>query len=216
MDSILNTIKTMFGISNETTSFDTELITDINFSILTLRQLGVGPVEGFSITNSADVWDDFLGENAANLESVKSYIFNKVRLVFSAPNSSTTMLSILNTIKKMLGVQLDDDAFDVDIIVSINSVLMSLSQLGVGSASGFSITGTSETWDQFLGDAVNVEAVKSYIYLKVRLLFDPPTVSTLIDAMNRQITEFEFRLNIQVEPVTIPEVIEEEYDEEWE
>jgi hypothetical protein len=213
MDSILGTIKSMFGISNETTSFDTELITDINFAISTLRQLGVGPVEGFSIANAEDVWSDFLGENATNLESVKSYIFNKVRLVFSAPVSSTTMTSILNTIKKMLGVQLDDDAFDVDIIVSINSVLMSLSQLGVGPVGGFSITGVTETWSQFLGEEINLEAVKSYIYLKVRLLFDPPTVSTLIDAMNRQITEFEFRLNIQVEPVEIPEIIEEEDDE---
>ena len=109
------------------------------------------------------------------------------------------MTSILDTIKKALGLATDDTTFDVDIIMNINSVLMTLNQIGVGTDTCYSITDKDNTWSQFLGTATNLEAVKSYMYLKVRLLFDPPTNSIMFDSMNRQITEFEWRLQMQAE-----------------
>lgn len=115
------------------------------------------------------------------------------------------MDSILDTIKKMLGVETDSDAFDTDIIVHINGALMTLNQLGVGPEDSFSISDSTETWGNLLGDLTTLELVKSYIYLKVRLIFDPPTNSTVHEAMARQITEFEERLKIQVEKNIIVE-----------
>ena len=107
------------------------------------------------------------------------------------------MDSILDTIKKMLGIESTDTAFDVDVIVNINSVFMLLNQLGIGPINSFSISGKDETWDQFLNDNTKLEAVKTYMYLKVRVLFDPPTISAVLDSLNRQITELEWRLNVQ-------------------
>lgn len=109
--------------------------------------------------------------------------------------------SILNSIKKMLGIDADYDAFDTDILVNINSTFMTLRQLGVGPDGGYSITGPDETWADFLGDRTDLQAVKSYMYLKVRLLFDPPSSSFVLDSMDRQIKEFEYRLNLQAEEV---------------
>ena len=110
------------------------------------------------------------------------------------------MKSILTSIKKMLGIAEDYEHFDSDIIMHINTVFMSLNQLGVGPAKGFSITSKYETWDAFISENDNLEAIKSYIYLKVKLLFDPPTSSSVIDSMNRMISELEWRLNLAVEP----------------
>lgn len=108
--------------------------------------------------------------------------------------------SILTTIKKMLGIEENYEAFDTDIMVHINSVFMTLHQLGVGPRKGFSISGTRETWGNFISRDKNLlNGVKTYIYLKVRLLFDPPTNSFTIEAINRQITELEWRLNHQAE-----------------
>lgn len=107
--------------------------------------------------------------------------------------------SILNTIKKMLGIDADYNAFDTDVMVDINSVLMALNQLGVGPERVFSISGATETWQDFLGERFDLQAVKSYIYLKVRMLFDPPSSSFVLDSMKNQAEEFEWRLNIQAE-----------------
>jgi hypothetical protein len=107
------------------------------------------------------------------------------------------MESILDTIKKMLGIY--DDSFDTDIIVGINTAFMSLTQLGIGPTNGFSIIGSDETWSDFLEDLTNFAGVKSYIYLKVRILFDPPTNSSVLDSYNREISELGWRLNIQAE-----------------
>ena len=109
------------------------------------------------------------------------------------------MTSILNSIKKMIGIPEDYQHFDVDIIMHINSVLMILTQLGVGPDDGFVITGADEQWSDYITDSKKLEAVKSYIYLKVRLLFDPPTSSTIVDSFNRQINELEWRLNVRAE-----------------
>lgn len=122
------------------------------------------------------------------------------------------MNSILDTIKKMLGIGEDDTNFDQDIIVNINSVLMSVNQLGIGSESGVFIIDNTKTWTDLLGDRTDLEAIKSYVYLKVRLLFDPPSSSFVIESMERQITQFEWRLNVQMDN-SLP-VEEDEDDEE--
>ena len=112
------------------------------------------------------------------------------------------MESILTSIKKIIGITEEYDHFDPEIIMHINSVFMILTQLGVGPSEGFSISDSSTTWDQFIPNGQNLEAVKSYIGLKVKLLFDPPSSSAVIEAMNRSISEFEWRLNIEVDPAT--------------
>lgn len=109
------------------------------------------------------------------------------------------MESILTSVKKMLGIAEDYTHFDADIIMHINSVLMTLTQLGVGPEEGFSIEDKSSTWVDFIPANNQFEAVKSYIYLKVRLLFDPPTVSAVMESMNRMASEYEWRLNVNAE-----------------
>lgn len=108
--------------------------------------------------------------------------------------------SILVTIKKMLGVAQEYNAFDVDIIVNINSVFLSLNQLGVGPSTPYRINSSAETWSDFLGTQMDIlEGVQTYTYLKVRLLFDPPTNSFVVTAMQEQCKELEWRMNVQVE-----------------
>ena len=104
--------------------------------------------------------------------------------------------SILNDVKKILNISVDDYAFDSDIILHINTVFSFLNQLGIGPTNGFSIENYTTTWDTYLGTNANLNAVKTYICLRVRMVFDPPTTSYMIDAMNKQIQELEFRLNV--------------------
>ena len=110
------------------------------------------------------------------------------------------MESILTSIKKIIGITEEYEHFDPEIIMHINSVFMILTQLGVGPSEGFSINDSSTTWDQFIPNGQNLEAVKSYIGLKVKLLFDPPSSSAVMEAMNRSISEFEWRLSVEVDP----------------
>lgn len=105
--------------------------------------------------------------------------------------------SILNDIKKLLGIDEAYEAFDTDIRIHINSAFTTLAQLGVGPPGGFVITGKDETWSVFIPDAIKMESIKSYIYIKVRLLFDPPTNSFLVDSLNAQAKEYEWRLHVQ-------------------
>lgn len=107
--------------------------------------------------------------------------------------------SILDTIKQLLGIEAEDTAFDTDVIVHINSALMTLNQLGVGPSAAFSIQDKDDIWEDFLEKSTDLEAVKTYIYLKVRTVFDPPSSSAVLEAMNRSISELEWRLNVQVE-----------------
>lgn len=103
--------------------------------------------------------------------------------------------SILWTIRKMIGgIDSDESPFDQDLIVNINSVFTIVNQLGVGPKDAFSISGEDETWDDFFGDSRVINLVKSYMYLKTKLIFDPPTTGVLHEAMERQIKEFEWRL----------------------
>ena len=107
--------------------------------------------------------------------------------------------SILTSVKKMLGITKEYDAFDMDIIMHINSVFMILNQLGVGPSEAFGITDDSTKWIDFIPEGSKLESVKSYMYLKVKLLFDPPTNSAVAEANNRMISELEWRLNFEVE-----------------
>ena len=111
------------------------------------------------------------------------------------------MESILTSIKKQLGYEKDDTGFDEEIIVHINSVLMDLAQLGVGPAEGFEIEDETSTWQDFLGDDVKkLSGVKTYIYMRVKLIFDSATMSSaLIESYNKQCERFEWRLNHAVE-----------------
>lgn len=109
------------------------------------------------------------------------------------------MDSILTSIKKMLGIEETYDHFDPELIVFINSALGILFQLGVGPRDApFIITGKSEIWDDFIADD-QIETVKSYIYMKVRLIFDPPTSSAVLSSFQELIKEFEWRCNVDSE-----------------
>lgn len=108
--------------------------------------------------------------------------------------------SILTSVKKLLGIDESYTHFDPDLIMHINSVFSILTQLGVGPPNGFSITGNGEKWDNFITkESHNLSIVKSYVYLKVKLLFDPPLSSAVIESINKQISEFEWRLNVAAE-----------------
>ena len=122
------------------------------------------------------------------------------------------MENILDSIKKLLGIDEADLNFDQELIMHINSVFMVLNQLGVGPVGGFKISSNEEVWTDFVGTRLDLESVKSYIYLKVRLLFDPPQNSFLISAIEKQIEENQWRLQVQVEPyaLTAAALLEEE------
>lgn len=112
-----------------------------------------------------------------------------------------TTESILTSIKKLLGIEADYTHFDADLIIHINSVFSILAQIGVGPADGFSITGANEVWSDFIEDDSKMfSLVKSYMHLKVKLLFDPPLGSAVMESINRQISEFEWRLFVAADP----------------
>lgn len=108
------------------------------------------------------------------------------------------MESILESIRKLIGPSAQYDIFNNDLIIHINSAFFTLYQLGL-TEEPFVISGPDETWDEFHADT-DLEAVKTYVYLKCRMYFDPPTNSALISAINEQIKELEVRLNYQVDP----------------
>ena len=119
------------------------------------------------------------------------------------------MESILTSIKKMLGITEEYEHFDSDLIIHINSVFMILTQLGVGPPSGFSIQDKSTTSKEFISDETKLQLVKSYMHMKVRLIFDPPLSSAVIASMEKMIAEAEWRLNVAAET-------DEEKSEEYE
>lgn len=107
--------------------------------------------------------------------------------------------SILTSTKKILGIAADYTAFDLDIITHINAAFSTLTQLGVGPADGFMIEDASAVWEDYIENEGQLNTIKSYVFLKVRQLFDPPTTSYLITATEKQIAEFEWRLNVSRE-----------------
>lgn len=112
--------------------------------------------------------------------------------------------SILLSTKKILGIEESYTVFDLDILTHINSVFTTLTQLGVGPETGFFIEDELATWDLFIAPWENLNAVKSYVYLRVRLLFDPPATSFHIAALENQVKELEWRLNVQVDTELVP------------
>lgn len=117
------------------------------------------------------------------------------------------MDSILDSIKKLLGIQPEYTSFDEDIIVAINTSFATLNQLGVGPEGGYMIEDNTQTWNDYI-TTTNLNMVKTYIYLKSRLLFDPPTGGVL-DAIKNQLAELEFRLYVEVDPKVNDETLEE-------
>lgn len=118
--------------------------------------------------------------------------------------------SILNTTKTLLGIAISDTAFDAEIVTHINSAFMVLNQLGVGPADPFMIEDHTTEWSSFSVDLPKMAAVKTYIFQKVRMMFDPPTLSFVLDALKNQINELEFRLAVQTNPYVMPPVVPEE------
>lgn len=111
---------------------------------------------------------------------------------------SKSKMSILNDVKQALGIVPDYDVFDQQLIVNINSVFSTLHQLGCGPDEGFIIEGPNEEWDEFIGsDRLNF--IRSYMIMKVHVMFDPPTSSIALDALNKQIAEYEWRITSEVE-----------------
>ena len=106
------------------------------------------------------------------------------------------MESILTSIKKILGITEEYEHFDADLIMHINSALMVLTQLGIGPSNGLIIKDKTTLWSELISEDSNLELVKSYVGLKVKLLFDPPTSSAAMEASNRMISEFEWRLSV--------------------
>lgn len=106
--------------------------------------------------------------------------------------------SILTSIKKLLGINESYDCFDADIIMYINSAFVTLSQIGVSEADEFSIEDDSKTWDDFIDDNIIVGMIKTYIYSKVKIMFDPPTSSIVMEALNKSIMESEWRIQAAV------------------
>ena len=109
------------------------------------------------------------------------------------------MESILTSIKKLLGITEDYTHFDADIIMHINSAISVLTQLGVGPDEGYRITSAEDTWSDFIGDDPRFDMVKTYVFQKVRLMFDPPVSSSATEAAKNAIAEFEWRLNVATE-----------------
>jgi len=112
--------------------------------------------------------------------------------------------SILDSVKKVLGLDIEYDAFDVDVVMLINSAFATLNQLGLGPKSGFSINDREEKWGDFIEDTENINSVKTYVAISVRLIFDPPATSFVITAMETRLKELEWRLNVQVDSTPIP------------
>lgn len=119
--------------------------------------------------------------------------------------------SILDGTKKNLGIDADYTAFDHDILVAINSVFLDLAQIGIGPEAGFEIEDNTATWDTFLGDNPKLNAVRTYVYLRVRLIFDPPTTSFAIASFERQIEKLEWRLMVEVDP-PLPVILPDDED----
>lgn len=116
--------------------------------------------------------------------------------------------SILSSIKQVVGIEADDTAFDTDILMHTNTAFFTLNQLGIGPESGFMIYDSSTVWADYLGADLNLNAVKTYIFLRVRTLFDPPSTSFHQESINKQITELEWRLNTEREYRAHPIVVE--------
>ena len=107
------------------------------------------------------------------------------------------MVSILDSIKQLLGIDVNDNNFDKELVVYINGALMILNQLGVGPENGYLIDNNYNTWEEFIGERDDLEIIKSAVYLRVRLIFDPPQNSFLVNALEKQMEEYDWRITLQ-------------------
>lgn len=110
------------------------------------------------------------------------------------------MDSILTSIKKLLGISEEYEHFDADIMIHINTAFETLNQLGIGPDTPFYIQDKTDTWDEFKTNGQDIRSVKTYIYLKVKMIFDPPTNSVYSEAIKNEISELEWRMNVRVDP----------------
>ena len=110
--------------------------------------------------------------------------------------------SILKTIKQLIGCPDDFEQFDLDLIVHINSAFATLTHLGVGPKEGYRITGADNVWSEFEDDVQKLSLIKDYVYIKTRLLFDPPTSGSLMDSLKEQLKEMEWRLYMLYYPIS--------------
>ena len=110
--------------------------------------------------------------------------------------------SILTSIKKLLGLTEEDESFDEDLIMHINSVFTILNQLGVGPNEIYSIDNTEDTWTEFTNNGIEMKMVRSYMYMKVKLMFDPPSNSFTVKSMEAQVQEYEWRLKTMAEEIS--------------
>lgn len=115
------------------------------------------------------------------------------------------MDSILTSIKKMLGIEEEYEHFNPDILMHINSAFSILTQLGVGPDNGFMIVDKNSTWDEFIKDEAQLNLVKSYMFIKVKLLFDPPMSTAVLECYKAQVSEYESRLNVTAENAKVEE-----------
>ena len=109
------------------------------------------------------------------------------------------MDSILLSVKKLLGISGEDKSFDEDIIMTINTVLAILTQLGVGPENGYFVASEADAWSDFIPDGFNFEALKTYVYLRAKLIFDPPLSSFAVEAINNTLRELEWRIMEAIE-----------------
>ena len=110
--------------------------------------------------------------------------------------------SILKTIKQLIGCPDDFEQFDLDLIVHINSAFATLTHLGVGPKEGYRIIGADNVWSEFEYDAQKLSLIKDYVYIKTRLLFDPPISGSLMDSLKEQLKEMEWRLYMLYDPIS--------------
>ena len=123
--------------------------------------------------------------------------------------NENNMESILDSVKRHVGVNVEDTYFDFDIIIHINSVFSILHQMGVGPETTFSISDNKTIWDDFTDDD-NFNEVKTYMYLKVKMIFDPPSIASVMEAYKRQIDELEWRLTVSASNKSMEETEDDE------
>lgn len=122
--------------------------------------------------------------------------------------------SILDSIKKLIGTSVEYDVFDSDLIMHINSAFMILCQIGIGPSTPFRIYDRFSTWQDFLSDRDHFQSVIDYVYLRCKLIFDPPSSSFVLSSYKEQLNELEWRLNVMAETPTWSEPIQEETEDD--
>ena len=121
--------------------------------------------------------------------------------------------SILDSVKRFIGLSLDDDTFDQELLILINALFMTLQQIGVGPQDNlFSIEDNSSAWSDYLEDPNSLPMIKPYIAIKVRLIFDPPSSSALDQALRQEVAEYEWRMNLKVDDYHVEDTVEDEED----